>query len=198
MHNYCYKKAKKGQVQMGCPGVCNNEFTLSGMGFPCYSDHSNKDCAWCSTKGYQCAQDKVTGPQSKQGSRCTKIRNKNYCLNQQGDCKHIAACDINAECKFKEKLSKYYSYWRCVCNTGYKGNGIQCFDKNGDISLPPALGVEVSMSITSEEYTYPFTGGEFIEGEIMEALQEEMGTVAGNVCPKENCQSTYNQTEQNN
>merc|ERR1711997_873298 len=43
MHRYCYKKSK-----MGCPGVCNNKYTLSGKGFPCYNDKSKGNtCAWC-------------------------------------------------------------------------------------------------------------------------------------------------------
>merc|ERR1712147_598955 len=40
MHKFCYKKS-----DMGCPGVCNYKYTLSGKGYPCFSDHSNTDCA---------------------------------------------------------------------------------------------------------------------------------------------------------
>ena len=69
MHKYCYKKSN-----MGCPGVCNNKYTLSGKGFPCYSDPTgNKyglNCAWCAKTGFQCAADKWNGPDSKFGSRC--------------------------------------------------------------------------------------------------------------------------------
>merc|ERR1711988_2000078 len=35
MHKYCYQKSK-----IGCPGLCNNKYTLSGKGFPCYNDKS--------------------------------------------------------------------------------------------------------------------------------------------------------------
>jgi hypothetical protein len=35
MHKFCYKKS-----DMGCPGVCNYKYTLSGKGYPCFSDHS--------------------------------------------------------------------------------------------------------------------------------------------------------------
>merc|ERR1712110_788598 len=53
MHRYCYKKSK-----MGCPGVCNNKFTLSGKGFPCYNDKSKgNNCAWCAAGGFQCYAD---------------------------------------------------------------------------------------------------------------------------------------------
>merc|ERR1711872_539903 len=106
----------------GCPGVCNNEYTLSGKGFPCYSDNTNKDCAWCTESGYQCKQDKNTGPDSKGGSRCTNAKNKNYCESQKGDCQFIPACDGNAECKFKKSLSKYINFWKCECKKPYKGN----------------------------------------------------------------------------
>ena len=125
-------------------------------------------------------------------------KNKNYCKSQQGDCKHIAACDGNAECKFKEKVSRYISYWQCQCDGGFKGNGVQCMDGNGTLSLPSDLRVEVTLSIMKEEYTYPYTSGEFVLGEKMEALNQEMSEVAGGVCNSDNCQSTFNQTEQNN
>ena len=35
MNKYCYKKSSKG-----CPGVCNNAYTLSGKGFSCQNDPS--------------------------------------------------------------------------------------------------------------------------------------------------------------
>merc|ERR1712226_1134221 len=65
MHKFCYKKS-----DMGCPGVCNYKYTLSGKGYPCFSDHSNTDCAWCNKNGWQCEQNSITGPDSKKGSRC--------------------------------------------------------------------------------------------------------------------------------
>merc|ERR1711915_509066 len=123
------------------------------------------------------------------------IANKNYCQSQQGDCKHIPACDINAECKFKEKVSRYISYWQCQCASGYKGNGIQCMDGNGTLSVPNNIGVEVTMSIMKEDYTYPYTIGEFGFGSNLENLYLEMGKVAGNICDGEACVSTFNQTD---
>jgi len=197
MHNYCYKKDKKKPV--GCPGVCNNEFTLSTKGFPCYSDHGNTDCAWCTDKGFQCEDNKVTGVNSKEGSRCANGKNKNYCKSQQGDCKHIPACDVNAECKFKKKLSRYLSYWQCECREPFpKGNGIKCKDANGTFSTPPNMGVEVTLSLTQEEYTYPYNNGELGVGEKMEALNQEMNEVAGAVCDGDSCNATFNQTVQEN
>jgi len=70
-------------------------------------------------------------------------------------------------------------------------------DGNGTLSLPSDLAVEVDLTIMNEEYTYPYNG-EFTVGEKMELLYQEMGEVAGSVCNGDNCQSSYNQTEQNN
>jgi len=184
---------------MGCPGVCNNEFTLSTKGFPCYSDHGNTDCAWCTDKGFQCEDNKVTGVNSKEGSRCANGKNRNYCESQQGDCKHIPSCDDSAECKFKKKLSRYLSYWQCECREPFpKGNGIKCKDANGTFSTPPNMGVEVTLSLTQEEYTYPYNNGELSLGENMEALNQEMNEVAGAVCDGDSCNATFNQTVQEN
>merc|ERR1719367_2439079 len=88
MHQYCYKKSNKG-----CPGVCNNAYTLSGKGFPCQNDPTSLECAWCTMTGFQCYPDKWNGPDSKQGSRCQKQTNQKYCKSVQGDCRHIpGAC----------------------------------------------------------------------------------------------------------
>ena len=176
----------------------------------------SKNCAWCTEKGFQCdKKNKDTGVDAKEGSRCTNGdhnnnflpfflkshysiagKNKNYCKNQQGDCKHIPGCDVNAECKFKKKLSRYLSYWQCECQKPWKGNGIQCQDVNGTLSSPPNLGVEMTLSLTKEEYTYPFNNGELSLGEKMEALNQEMNEVAGNVC--DSCNATFHQTVQEN
>merc|ERR1712088_1306531 len=78
----CCKRSK-----MGCPGVCNNKYTLSGKGFPCYNDKSKGNtCAWCAAGGFQCYADGTTGPDSKDGSRCQDQKNQKYCTSVQGDC----------------------------------------------------------------------------------------------------------------
>merc|ERR1712025_759602 len=102
-----YKRDKKNGY--GSPGVCNYKHTLSGKGYPCFSDHENTNCAWCNKEGYQCKQDSHTGPGSKKGSRCQKRTNQKYCESQQGDCKHIAKCDPNATCKKKRILASMRS-----------------------------------------------------------------------------------------
>jgi len=99
-----------------------------------------------------------------------------------------------AKCTFKKKLSRYLNYWRCECQKGFTGNGIQCKDGNGTMSLPLNTRAEVTLSILAEDYTYPFNSGELSLGEKMEALYQEMGNVAGSVCNSDNCLSTFNQT----
>jgi len=65
------------------------------------------------------------------------------------------------------------------------------------MSLPTDLQVEVTLNMVSEEYTYPYTG-DFSLGGKLETLNQEMGNVAGSVCTADNCESTFNQTEENN
>ena len=122
-------------------------------------------------------------------------KNKNYCSSQQGDCKHIPACDAHAECKLKKKIGRYVSDFQCECGPGYTGNGIQCMDSNGTLSLPADTPVEVTMNIMKEEYTYPYTIGEFGLGEKLESLIEEMGSVAEGSCNSDACEASFNQTD---
>jgi len=68
-------------------------------------------------------------------------------------------------------------------------------DGNGTLSVPNNIGVEVTMSIMKEDYTYPYTIGEFGFGSNLENLYLEMGEVAGNICDGEACVSTFNQTD---
>ena len=192
MHNYCYKKLDR----KGCPGVCNNKHTLSQKGFPCFWDHSRNDCAWCSDNGYQCGPGKATGPESQDGSRCQNGRNKNYCDSVLGDCRHIPYCDPNAQCKFKREFGKDTKIFECRCNNGFKGNGIQCHDEEGNLSISPEKIVEVEMKLESEFYVFPYTNGEFSFGEKMEKLFHEMELLAG-VCPVGRCQAPVNTTDEN-
>merc|ERR1739848_72090 len=142
MHKYCQspKAAKKG---LGCVGIPNYKFTLSSRGFPCYFDLSRTDCAWCKNKQRQCVDDRRFGPDSDCGSACVGASAKEMkkCDSQLGDCVHIPKYDFAASCIFKTKKSK--------CNTGYTGNGIQCFDANGDPSSDPADQVTLSLSTRS-------------------------------------------------
>ena len=190
MHNYCYKKSDR----VGCPGVCNNKYTLSQKGYPCFWDHTRTDCAWCSDNGYQCGPGKATGPEAAQGSRCQTGKNKKYCDSVLGDCRHIPNCDVNAKCMFKRSFGKDTQIFQCKCNAGYKGNGLQCRDKDGMLSVNPEKQVEVKMELKSDFYVYPQENGDFPYGPEMEGLFKQMENVA---CPAEKCQATYNQTETN-
>jgi len=87
------------------------------------------------------------------------------------------------------------SDFQCECGPGYTGNGIQCMDSNGTLSLPADTPVEVTMNIMKEEYTYPYTIGEFGLGEKLESLIEEMGSVAGGSCNSDACEASFNQTD---
>jgi len=189
MHKFCYKKSA-----MGCPGVCNNKYTLSGKGYPCYSDHGDLDCAWCTKEANQCEQNKVTGPQSREGSRCTSPKVKNYCASQQADCKHIPACDTNASCLFQSKVGKHGKHFQCECDKGWSGNGIKCMDPNGTLSQNPNTHVEVTLSLTSKLYESNHAAGEFSQGEGMEALLASMQETVSS-CSGGDCEATYNHNE---
>jgi len=191
MHKFCWKKSDRG-----CPGVCNYKYTLSGKGYPCFSDHSNTDCAWCNKLGYQCEQNSDTGPDAKKGSRCQARTNKKYCASQQGDCKHIAKCDPNATCKKKAKVGKFGQYWQCQCNKakGWSGNGIQCMDRNGTLSAKPNQRVEVTATLTAGLYEDTPVENEFNHGAAMESLLSEMES-AGSSCSGDACEASYEVTE---
>jgi len=193
MHNYCHKPKVEGT---GCPGVCNNQYTLSMRGFPCFWDHTNLNCAWCADNGYQCGPGKATGPESKDGSRCQNGRNKKYCDSVLGDCRHIPKYDVNARCMFKRSFGKYIQIFEPRCNPGYKGNGIQCFDKDGQLSVDPDTPVEVKLKVKSDFYQYPHTDGEYPYGKEMDILFKQ-AEKAADACRAGKCQAAYNQTETN-
>merc|ERR1712025_413268 len=192
MHNYCYKRS----AREGCPGVCNNKYTLSQKGFPCFWDHTSTECAWCADNGYQCGPGKATGPESKDGSRCQNGRNKKYCDSVLGDCRHIPKFDVNAKCMFKRSFGKYIQISEPRCNPGYTGNGIQCFNKEGQLSVNPETPVEVKLKLKSDFYEYPHVDGEYSYGKAMEGLFKQGENVLAS-CGNDKCQATYNQTETN-
>merc|ERR1712088_1123220 len=115
----------------------------SDLSCPCWWDLTRTDCAWCKNKQRQCGDDRRFGPDSDCGSACvgTSAKEMKKCDSQLGDCVHIPKYDFAASCIFKTKKSK--------CNTGYTGNGIQCFDANGDPSSDPADQVTLSLSTRS-------------------------------------------------
>jgi len=145
MHNYCYRKSSTG-----CPLITNNKYTLSTSGYPCYWDHSDLRCAWCTSGSFQCGPGK-TGPDSARGNRCDKGPSS-VCNGVVGDCRHIPMCHVNAQCVFKEKISGR-SIFKCKCDQGYMGNGIQCASREtGVIGVDPITIVTVKARLSRDYY----------------------------------------------
>jgi len=187
MHNYCYMKHKRE----GCPGVPNSKYTLSTKGFSCYWDKNRRnDCAWCAVGGMQCGKSKKTKPDSKLGNHCHKGKNRRYCDAIIGDCRHIPhACDPNAECVFSTKFGKGMRVYKCECKDGYTGNGVQCFDQDGNLSSNNMETVELEMSINTDFYVYPHQSEEFPFGAEMDAVFDDMNSLSGS-CNGNECSAS--------
>merc|ERR1711915_117185 len=183
VHMYCYKKSKEG-----CPGVPQKKWTLSNKGHPCYFQaEKSGDCAWCTDPGYQCGPGKRAGITSKLGNHCISGRNKKYCDSVVADCRHIPnACDPNAKCAKKRKLGKRVLY-ECKCKDGYTGNGIQCFDSDGNLSKDPKQIVELTMVLNSSYYVYPHQSGLFPVLPGSDELVSAMHAVES-VCTSDDCE----------
>ena len=123
-------------------------------------------CAWCSPGNHQCGPGEKgeTGPDSKDGSRCMTGRDTTYCDSVLADCAHIPYCDDNASCKKDKKLGKIFLH-KCVCNNGYKGNGIQCADVNGTIGAGPEILAELELDVANDFYVYPPGSSKFPFGD---------------------------------
>jgi len=176
-HNYCYLKMSRG-----CPGIRNPARTLSEKGFQCFNTAERvKDCAWCVAGNYQCGKSrKVCGLQAK------------WCGGVPGDCRHIPhACDANARCVKVEEVNKYKSLYQCRCNKGYQGNGVQCFDKDGNMGIHPNEMVTVNLKMNSDYYLYPNKPDQLPNGAFMNHLMSEMSAVNG-TCSNDQCEVTYN------
>merc|ERR1712121_523813 len=188
MNKYCYKKGSKG-----CPGVCNNAYTLSGKGFPCQNDPMNLDCAWCTMTGFQCFPDKWNGPNSKAGSRCQKQTNQKYCKSVQGDCLHIPGACPSERCVKVKQINKYMKYYECQCPEGYEGNGIQCFDtQTGEQLVLSDQYVDLQLTLSQNISTFPFDGTNLPTGVELQNLITEMGNVAGSCSGA--CEATFQES----
>lgn len=73
---------------------------------------------------------------------CFAAKDIQTCDNQLGDCRHIPRCDPRAKCVNSKKNG-----FQCVCNKNLKGNGQQCFDKNGNLSENPSDNVEINFEV---------------------------------------------------
>jgi len=161
MHQWCTSR-EEGRVS-GCLGVPAPHWTLSTTGYPCYWNTSRTDCAWCAAGGAQCGPGADTGPESEHGSRCWDPSDSSYCDSVPGSCLHINHCDSEAECRFDVKFGPDREHHTCQCNTGWTGNGIQCYDSDGNPSeVSVSSGdVRVTLAVTNDFYVYPHNSSEF-------------------------------------
>jgi len=143
-------KCHKQHPTRGCPGIKGSELTLSQTGYPCYWDHSNSSCAWCSTSNPASPGYQLPTP----GGNCVAAKFQEKFDAVKGDCEHIPKCDDNASCQQSDTGAK-----QCKCNFGYTGSGIQCADANGVLE-PPAGVVLASLEITLSNEFYVFVPGE--------------------------------------
>jgi hypothetical protein len=93
-------------------------------------------------------------------------RDSTYCDGVVADCAHIPYCDSNASCLEDRKMGKIYLH-KCVCNAGFKGNGIQCADVNGTIGAGPEIFAELELEVSNEFYVYPPGSDKFPFGDPM-------------------------------
>ena len=121
-----------------------------------------------------------------------------YCKSVQGDCRHIPGACPTDRCIFQEKVSKFLSYYECQCPDGYTGNGIQCFDADGNAPVSADVYVELDMTMTNEFETFPFDGSEISNGVELQSLITEMGNVDSSCTSAGTCSSAFNYTEINN
>ena len=125
--------------------VNNYRYTLSEIGHPCHWDPSNRNCAWCTKDGYQCAQDNgVPSSSFKPGQYCEYWKsNFKKCGGESQDCRlRPNTCHKDATCvstgetidRCKNNQKNCWHFHRCACNPGFVGNGIFCADASGDLS----------------------------------------------------------------
>lgn len=168
-------------------------YTLSTRGYACYFDNERRnDCAWCAFGGYQCGPGLKTGPESTRGNHCFHGKNTKYCDSVIGDCRHISnACDPNAECKMDRKFANTWLY-KCECKDGYTGNGVQCFDKDGNLSPNPTEQVELNINLDSDFYVYPHVDGEYNDSTSVADLKDGMKKLNNKCKRKEGCSASFN------
>lgn len=159
---FCYKR----DGSKGCPYVSKNNLALSQKGFPCYWDHNDRSCAWCGPGKYQCAEGKENPCENGKTGR-----NKAACDGVIADCGHMGKdiCDINAECvEGTQPWSK--GKYKCKCNQGWKGNGLQCVDADGNFGENPNVVVDLEMTLTNDFIVTPHEEGVYPYGETQDDL----------------------------
>jgi hypothetical protein len=132
-----------------------------------------------------------TGPESSRGNHCYNGKNTKYCDSVIGDCRHISnACDPNAKCKMDRKFANTWLY-KCECKTGYTGNGVQCYDQDGNLSPNPNEQVEMSIDLKSEFYVHPHVDGQYNDTVSIANLKGAMEKLSDNVCEQKDCSVNY-------
>jgi len=160
MHKWCQSpKSKKG-----CKGIPNYKYTLSTEGAPCYFDHKNHKCAWCTKKSLkQCSQKNLAQIDDGCYSYCGTAKDRN-CDGNLFNCIYNGGwCGQGASCSNKIKTSS-----GCSCNAEYIGNGFQCFSGDCDAGnctlVPdPADNVKVNIDTQSEFFVYAVGSGSSTE-----------------------------------
>lgn len=75
---------------------------------------------------------------------CVAGKHELSCEAVQGDCLHIPKCSDSATCLQKE------NHHSCECKEGYDGNGIQCANSNGTITVPAGVVIaELGLKVTN-------------------------------------------------
>merc|ERR1711970_336108 len=146
MHKWC--QDKKQDKKSGCKGIIQYKYTKSNRGYPCYWDPERTDCAWCVPGKIQCGDSKA----NKCGNFCKK-RTDMACNGVPTTCENIPKCGFGAACDKKTKA--------CKCDKGLSGNGIKCFDKEGEAAANPSGNVDISIESASQFFVFPNGSPEF-------------------------------------
>jgi len=75
---------------------------------------------------------------------------------------------------------------------------MQCVNENGTFYVNPDTIVDLTMTLTQEIETFPFTGAEIETGAELQSLITEMGSVETSCSAGHTCSATFNQTEVEN
>ena len=71
---------------------------------------------------------------------------------------------------------------------------MQCVNENGTFYVNPDQQVELTMTLTQEIETFPFTGAEIETGAELQSLINEMGSLETSCAAGDTCSATFNET----
>lgn len=67
------------------------------------------------------------------------------------DCRTLNLCDLNADCRLNRLIGRY----TCVCNAGYRGDGIVCTEESESCENGKSCGMNAEcISEESSNYAY--------------------------------------------